>query len=285
MGRDRSRWQQFVLVGVTIICALAVGYVTALLTGSEGTPSLAARLGVPVTDTAVAETETTLALASASPVAATATATPTTRVVPPTPTTLPATPTPESTVTAEAVAEPELFVVEDFDGDTESFLTRETETWRAGVTDGRYQLVLNGQRSIGFTTALPTDSYRLSFDVTLDQGGAGMVFLFAEPSTTYRILIAPDGWYALERQDGVETVPLVDWTESPALLRGPDAVNQIEIERQGDQVRFSANDQLLTTYTVEPGPFQSRYGFVLTSRSGQGRALFDNLRGESLPSP
>ena len=284
MRRDRSRWQQFVLVSLTIICALAVGYVTALLTGGEETSSLAANLAVPISDTAVAETATATVLA-ASPIASTATATATARAATATPTVRPITPTPEITATAEIAAEPELFVLEDFDGETESFLTRETETWSAGVVDGRYQLMLNGQRSIGFTTALPEDSYRLSFDVALDQGGAGMVFLFAEPAITYRILITPDGAYALERQEGVEASPLVDWTASPALQRGADAVNQIQIEREGQQVRFFANDQLLTTYTIEPGPLESRYGFVLTSKSGQGRALFDNLRGENLPSP
>lgn len=282
MGRDRSKWQQLMLVSLTIICALAVGYVTALLTGGEGTSSQAADLVVPISDTAVAETETATVLeAAVSPVAATATAT--ARAATATPTVAPVTPTPEITVTAEA-AQPELFVLEDFDGDTESFLTRETPSWSAGVADGRYQLVLNGQRSIGFTTALP-ESYRLSFDVTLDQGGAGMVFLFAAPATTYRILITPEGAYALERQEGTEAVQLVNWTESPALQRGADAVNRIDIERQDDQVRFFANDQLLTTYTIEPGLLESRYGFVLTSKSGQGRALFDNLRGERLSTP
>jgi hypothetical protein len=262
-----------VLVCITILCALALGYVVALLTGSAVTSSQATNL--PSAAATLAETATSgpsEALASPAPEQTTAAASS------PPPATARPTPRPAPTPTPEV----KTFVVENFESTTNGFLTRETSTSSAGVVDGQYRLKLAGQQNIGFTTPLPASDYRLSFDLSVQQGGAGLVFLVAPPATTYRLLITPDGAFALERQDEAAATQLLSWTESAALRTGSEAVNRLQIERRGNQMRFFANDELLTDYTIPEGEFENRYGFVLASRSGQGQALFDNLRGELL---
>lgn len=280
MRLNGSKWQQLVFVILTITCALALGYIAAVFTGGNATPTLATNLTLP--SSAPETASATTAEASPSPRATSRPAPTATRTAPTPSVTARPSATPTISATAE-LAQSELFIAEDFGATTSGFPKRETETWSAGVVDGRYQLTLNGQTSIGFTTPMPAQNYRLSIDLNVAEGGAGLVFLYTEPATTYRILITPDGAYALERQNDAEATKLVGWTESPALNRGPEASNQLQIERRGDKVRFYANEQLLTEYTISAGAFENRYGFVLTSKSGQGRATFDNLRGERLP--
>lgn len=275
MRLNGSRWNQIVLISLTIICALAVGSVTALLS-SGGTP-VAAEIPLPSINSNIA-TRTATPTVAATPSVEVATETAVSTDAPVDEST--AQPTTE---VAASAPQPDLFIDEDFSSQAAGFPTRETPTWSAGFVDQRYQLVLNGQTSIGFTAAIPTNNYRLDVDVAVEQGGAGVVFLYADPETTYRILITTDGAYALERQSNNEVTKLMDWTESPALQRGPGVTNRLRIERQGDLVRFFANDQPLTEYRIAPGPFVNRYGFVLTSKSGLGKATFDNLRGERLP--
>lgn len=278
MRLNHSRRFQIAMVGLTIVCALVAGYIVAVIAGggigqSDGTAATLPTLNPEM----ITETET------ASPIALDLAETPVATIAPaptqrPTPTTE-RTPTPQQAV---------VFIDETFDGAANGWPTDQTETWSAGLVDGRYQLKLNGQTSIGFTTPTPADNYRLSVDLAVSQGGAGLVFLFTEPATSYRIIIS-EGAFAIERQEGNATTQenvitkIVDWTESEALRDEPGAVNRLTIERQGEKVYFFANEQPLNEFSIPPGPFVNRYGFVLTSRSGQGEATFDNLRGEELP--
>lgn len=284
MRLNHSRRFQIAMVGVTVVCALVAGYITAVIAGGGLGPSTGTASLPTLNLDATAEAETITAepdLAETPEATIAPTTSPTQSPTPaqsPTPTTF-STPQPEQAV---------VFIDETFDGEDNGWPTGETETWSAGFVDGRYQLKLNGQTSIGFTTPTPADNYRLSVDLAVSQGGAGLVFLFTEPATSYRVIVA-DGAFAVERQEGNATTQenivtkIVDWTESAALQKAPGAVNRLTIERQGEVVRFIANDQPLSEFSVPPGPFVNRYGFVLTSRTGQGEAAFDNLRGEQLP--
>jgi hypothetical protein len=280
MRSNNSRWFQVAMVALTIVCALALGYLTGAIAGG-GVGSRPITAALPQIEVrATAETETTIAIepivTNTPEATATATATPTPRATPTATTT--ATPTP-----------PDVFIEDTFDTEVNGWPTGETETWTAGYVDQRYQLKLNGQTSIGFTTPLPAEQYRLAVDVAVTQGAAGVVFLFAEPATSYRIILSGDGAYAIERQEGNATTKenivtkIIDWTQHDALRKLAGETNRLTIEREGERIRFSANDQPLTEFAVPPGPFVNRYGFVLTSRTGQGDATFDNLRGERLP--
>lgn len=279
MRLNHSRRFQVAMVGLTVVCALVAGYITAVIAGGGvGQGARNAALLPTLNPEVTIEAETITAEPDLAETPA-ATAAPT-----PSPTQRP-TPTTQSTPQPEQAS---VFIDETFDSDTSRWPADQTETWSAGVVDGRYQLKLNGQTSIGFTTPTPADNYRLGVDLAVAQGGAGLVFLFTEPATSYRIIIS-EGAFAIERQESNATTQenvvtkIVDWTESAALQNQPDAVNRLTIERQGEKVFFSANDQPLSEFSIPPGPFVNRYGFVLTSRTGQGEATFDNLRGEQLP--
>ncbi|HEY0606437.1 MAG TPA: hypothetical protein VGD58_26170 [Herpetosiphonaceae bacterium] len=280
MRLNHSRRFQIAMVGLTIVCALVAGYITAVIAGGGGRSSDGTGSNLPTLNL-----DTTAEAETAGPIALEQVETPEATVEPePSPTQRP-TPTTQSTPEPQQAL---VFIDETFDGAAEGWPTDQTETWSAGLVDGRYQLKLNGQTSIGFTTPTPAENYRLSVDLSVSQGGAGLVFLFTEPATSYRIIVS-EGAFAIERQEGNATTQenvitkIVDWTESQALQNEPGAVNRLTIERRGEKVYFFANEQSLSEFSVPPGPFVNRYGFVLTSRSGQGEASFDNLRGEELP--
>jgi hypothetical protein len=156
-----------------------------------------------------------------------------------------------------------------------------------GYVDGHYQLTLNGQTNLGVATLLPAERYRLSTDVTVSEGAAGVTFLAVEPAMFYRIMLTNDGRYSIQQvQLGSDTpTNVVGWTVDAALQRGPSATNRLRIERQGGTVRFFANDQLLTEFAVPPGRLLNQYGFALTSPTAHGQATFDNLVGERLDTP
>jgi hypothetical protein len=278
MSSNHSRRFQIAMVVVTIVCALVAGYMTAVIAGGGQRSRVAGSLPALNLD-ATAETETTTALEpelSATPDATVVPLSPIQSVVP----------TPHS---SSAPQQSEVFIQDSFDAPANGWPTGETETWSAGFVEGRYQFKLNGQTSIGFTTTTPADNYRLSLDLSVAQGSAGVVFLFTEPATSYRLVVSPEGTFAIERQEGNATTKenivtrIVDWTRSNALQKTPGATNRLMIERQGQRVYFTANDQPLSEFSVPPGPFVNRYGFVLTSRNGQGEASFDNLLGQRLP--
>jgi hypothetical protein len=92
-------------------------------------------------------------------------------------------------------------------------------------------------------------------------------------------MINTTGAYAIQslRNDQVRNV--VDWTNSPALN---GTTTQLRIERQGNTVQFSANDQALTTFTVPNGSSSNQIGVALASDTGQGQATFSNLVVEEL---
>ena len=254
----------------------------ALVPERSASPTLEATIALPsATSTAVSE--------PTPPVPTTFTATPEpTPPVPPTSTATLVEPsnTPEVTTagtptTSEDVS---VFVQDDFENPASGWPTRETESWSAGYVNGRYQLTLKNQRTIGFSSPLSLDNYRLAVDLTVtSQASAGLIFLFANPTTFYHFVVTAEGAYALQRIEGDKVINVENGVENSAFRRPIGTPNHLQIERQGGTVRFFANDQLLTTFTVPEGQFDNRYGFVLTSPRNQGRATFDNLRGERIP--
>ncbi len=149
----------------------------------------------------------------------------------------------------------------------------------SSYTDDGYQLVLTGQPNVGVASVLPADNYGMVIDLTLAQGEAGAGFLAIRPATFYHVMINTTGAYAIQslRNDQVRNV--VDWTNSPALN---GTTTQLRIERQGNTVQFSANDQALTTFTVPNGSSSNQIGVALASDTGQGQATFSNLVVEEL---
>ncbi len=276
MHRVRSRRRELTLVALTVVGALVLGFATATLTGGDA-PGADVQITTFDADTvAPAVTETVADISAAAPVTATA------ATVTPSPAKT-ATPVPIVTETAPSTPTADVFIQETFDVPALAFPERETTRWSVGYVDQRYQFKLNGQTLIGASLALPAENYRLGVDIAVTEGGAGIVFLFSQPATRYHVIFSPDGMYSIERLDNNVVTKIVDWTASPALQKTPGATNRLEIERSGGTVRFFANDQLLTDFTVPAGEFEPQFGLVLTSGQGQGEATFDNLLGERLP--
>jgi hypothetical protein len=188
-----------------------------------------------------------------------------------------------------AVSDPDVpqaaFAEDTFSSSASGWPVRETETWSAQYVDDRYQLTLKGKPTIGFSFPLPSEQYRLGVDVTVRGGSAGVVFLYAEPSTFYQLVIDEENRYAIQRVDGEIVTNVVDWTPSEALSVEPNAADRLRVRREGTLVHFFANDELLTDFAVPPGEVVNRYGFVVNSSNGEAQATFDNLIGERLLAP
>ncbi len=153
-------------------------------------------------------------------------------------------------------------------------------TWSTGYRDGRYMLQMHGRSSISYSVPLDAHDFQLRADVQIEQGRAGLFFLIGKPNDFYRFLIDTEGRYQLEWEQVGAARPLIAWTESGALLRGTQAVNQLEVRRAGDELTLYANGTLLTSYALPPGNrLEGRVGLALDAADGQreGRALFDNL--------
>jgi len=191
-----------------------------------------------------------------------------------------ATPAPTSIATTRAST---TFMEDTFDTPVSGWPVRDEATWSASYAGGQYQLTLDGQPTVGVSTSLRETDYRLGVDVIpSQQGDAGLIFLFSEPATFYQIALRPNGTYAIQQVDHETVTNVVEWSSSAALRRGEGVTNRLSIERQGDTVRFFANDQLLTGFAPPEGQFTNRFGFTLTSSTEQGQASFDNLVGEAL---
>lgn len=242
---------------------------------SESTTPLVDALRVALENTGpvpAPATATATATPSLPAVAATATSTPTPAPVPST------TPAPAQAAMPPADDPP---VANRLDIALSDWPTRETNTASMRSAADRYQLALNGQPSVSVASVIPAKSYQLHIDVALAEGEAGVVFLAAEPAVFYRIMFNIDGAYAIQQvqQDGTAT-PLVDWTTSPALQRGEQI--RVRIERQGDMIKFFANDQPLTTFVVPPGQSTNQAGVALAATSEQAQATFTALVVERL---
>lgn len=245
----------------------------------------------PATATTPPATITASSTATASPTATTisstptATATATAALAATSAATVSSTATPVPTgAVAAGTAKSVTFVEDHFDSPNSGWPNRDRQTWSAGYAGGRYQITLRGQPTAGVSTVFAADNYRLSADVAVDSGAAGLVFGSVAPATFYRIIIRPDGSFALQRQrQGDDTaVNFVGWTRSPALRPGPGAHNLLRIERRGAALTFYANDQQLARWSIPSPQFNNQYGFALAEPGGTGHATFDDLIGVRL---
>ena len=182
------RSRSVLLVLLTILSSLIVGYGLALISRSNFSPALADT--ITLVDTA-APARRTAVLAASEEDEPTATATPepnaasTTIAAMPAPTPIPA-------------ARLERFVSDSFDAPDGTWLVRTTEQARAEYIEGQYQLALNGQPELGVSSPLEAERYQISADVAVESGSAGLIFLAAKPATFYRFMIRNDGSYAVQ---------------------------------------------------------------------------------------
>ena len=152
--------------------------------------------------------------------------------------------------------------------------------WASGYTDGRYWLRLSGQQTISYRVPLDVTEFRITVDVQVNNGYAGLVFLSTEGGELYRFQIDNAGRYRLGRRLGGTITSMIDWTASSALKRGADAVNQIEVRRVENDLILYANDTQLTTLPVPSDvKLTAQVGMTLDAiaRDKLAEAFFDNL--------
>ena len=207
---------------------------------------------------------------------------------------LPAAPLPESAspaddarsltemLTEQGLLDPaaERVVADSFDDRSSGWIERAAPTWSAGYIHGQYQITLTGQPALNMASPLEPGDYRLTADVAVEQGSAGLVFLAAKPATFYRFVISADGQFALQRQDGDASADVVAWTPSSALTGAAGASHRLVVELAGDQVRFLIDDQLALTWPVPAEPVVSQYGLAVAAADNMAVATFDNLVAE-----
>ncbi len=303
-GRSDARLRMVGILMLWIVTGITGGYVTATLFGTSGdtaslpppNPTLSnpelSSLQQP-NETLISERETPTPTRRTSILGAsdgTPAASPTQVEVTPdtTPSPIPPSALPLASTTAvqdqppDATTAPDRFVEATFNSDTGEWIVERTPTWSAKYVDGKYRLMLDGQPSIGFSSAIDTDSYDVSADVAVSKGAAGITFLGVEPASFFRFLIRPDGTYTVQMYDqatGTHT-DVIEWTATAALTVGDGVSNHLQVTRRGATVQLLANGQLLTDFSIPPGNVRSHYGVVLAAQDGQGEASFDNLIGE-----
>jgi len=246
-----------------IVGLLAVVTVSGLIGVSVGRPF--ASSGASTQPTLPATGATARPTASATP---RPTETP---VSPPSPTSPPPSPTPDD---GWLMRSRETF-------DRPSTWPAQAETgWASGYTDGRYWLRLSGQQTISYRVPLDSAEFRITVDVQVENGYAGLVFLANDVGALYRYQLDSAGRYRLGRRQGSNMAALIDWTASSALKRGPDAVNQIEVRRVENQLVLYANQTQLTTFPLpKDQQFTAQVGMTLDAlaRDRVAEAFFDNL--------
>jgi hypothetical protein len=158
--------------------------------------------------------------------------------------------------------------------------TRQDQGWASGYQDGRYFLKLDGQQTISYRVPLESTEFRISTDVSVSEGYAGLVFMSDESNDLYRFQVDSAGRYRLARRQGADITALIEWTPAAALKPGTDQTNQIEVWRVEDEITLYANDTKLATYTLPAAAnLQPLVGLTLdaVARDKVAEAFFDNL--------
>ena len=200
----------------------------------------------------------------------------------------PATPTPEATSPPEATSLP--VTLAPLDGwliqssDTferpSNWPAKQDQGWASGYQEGRYFLKLEGQQTISYRVPLASAEFRISADISVSEGFAGLVFLSGASNDLYRFQVDSAGRYRLARRQGADITALIDWTATAALKTGAAAVNQLEVRRVADELSLYANETKLATYNLPAGAqLQPQVGLTLdaVARDKVALAFFDNL--------
>jgi hypothetical protein len=161
-----------------------------------------------------------------------------------------------------------------------SWPANQAQGWASGYQDGRYFLKLDGQQTISYRVPLDSTEFRISADVSVSDGYAGLVFLAGESNDFYRFKVDSAGGYRLARRQGADITALIDWTAATTLKSGSQAVNQIEVRRVENEILLYANQTKLASYTLPAGAnLQPQVGLTLdaVARDKVAQAFFDNL--------
>jgi len=118
-----------------------------------------------------------------------------------------------------------------------------------------------------------------------DDNSYGVIARYVDDKSFYRFEISGDGYYAIHARDGLEWIPLVNWTESAAINQG-QATNHLRVECQGNNLTFYVNDQLLERATDDRYQ-QGDVGLVAATLFGEPgtHILFKDFQVTALKEP
>jgi hypothetical protein len=148
---------------------------------------------------------------------------------------------------------------------------------------GEYVITVNQNNSLFWSTH--PENYgdsKISVEAGRISGGQGYYGLLCRVQDTddfYYFIVRPDGYFTIGRYQDASFFPLTPggWTFHDAIQTG-NAVNLLEVECEGDQLRFSANGELLGEATDDA--FSSgKAGLVAAALDDTGfEASFDNFK-------
>jgi hypothetical protein len=97
----------------------------------------------------------------------------------------------------------------------------------------------------------------------------GLFFRAPDDTRGYLFGVSCDGRYALWVYDGSSEIYLMDWADSPHILKGPDQINRIGVKADGNRLSLYANGNFLAE--VRDDSFASgRFGLFIGSAETPG---------------
>jgi hypothetical protein len=157
--------------------------------------------------------------------------------------------------TQEVEQKPELGEVileDDFsDNSNNWYVGADTET-DSTVEDGQFKVkVLAQDTSFSFDPPVSVSDADISFDTTFNGGkpanaGYGLLCHAIDADNRYRIRIAPDGFYAINKTVKGETTDLVNWTKTGVINQGIGVVNNIRAICSENHITLYVNDIFLS---------------------------------------
>lgn len=140
---------------------------------------------------------------------------------------------------------------DDFENPYSGWFTSDTSAIRWSYQDGEYEILLRNPDWWGGVTAPigGLTNYSIEADIRRHTGSDsfyGLIFDHVDWDHFYYFIVNPtDQTYSVWKRDPDWTA-IVDWTFSPH-IEPSDATNHLKVERDGSQITFGVNDQVLAT--------------------------------------
>lgn len=174
-----------------------------------------------------------------------------------------ATEQPQATSVATASPEPEatqeqkpdfgeILLEEDFADNSNNWFVGSDADTESVIEDGKFKVrVLVQDTSFSFDPPLAISDADITVDVEFTEGAPenaayGFLCHNVDADNRYRIRIAPDGTYSINKTVKAETTDLINWTKTSAINQGIGATNRMRVICGENHLILYVNDILLT---------------------------------------
>ena len=108
----------------------------------------------------------------------------------------------------------------------------------------------------------------------VENNGYGLVFAAKDVDNSHYFMVTSNGYYRISGYENGKYTPTTDWTKTDK-VSGMDEIHSLKVERKGDKLYFSINNNVVHTLTSkEIEIYGNRIGFVLNDEM---RVEFDFL--------